>query len=173
MKVKLRSEPTAEYQKVALEIDFEVKGKNEKEQTANLKILQQKVNDLAMAMLDDLLDKKTTYDEERAWIEPVEEKPAKAEVISPTLKKPQTGAPKQANIGALWLQEDGSLKGLLNNKRIVINDKQLEANIKAIVEPAFMEAPIKGVPSRVINNKYKSLPKHPDYVIYAIIGDEN
>lgn len=165
MKVKFRSEPSAEYQKVALEIEYDIPATTDKEQEAMIKILQAKTNDLAMSMLDDLMVKKDKYMEEREWEDPLEEKP-----IPEPKPRQQTEAPKAKNIGALW-EQDGILKGTINGNKITVGGDTAE-NIKAIKAMGFCQAYIGSNNVRVIRNKYKLAPKHPDYVLFPVTGDE-
>jgi len=163
MKVKLKSEPSLEFQKVSIEMDFDIKSKEPKEQEAELKKLWQNLNTLAIEYLNDLIEKKDKYNEDRAWTDPLEEKPI------PSEQKKNQNVPKATNIGALWINDDGTLKGALNGNKITILQGEVAENIKCIKAPEFYETRIGANHIRIIKNKYKLAPKHPDYVIFPVL----
>jgi hypothetical protein len=167
MKLKLKSEPSLEFQKVSIEMDFDIKAKDPKEQEAELKKLWQNLNTLAIEYLNDLIEKKDKYQEDRAWTDPLEEKP----IPAPRQQVPQAtkAPPKTANIGALWLSDDGTISGNINGNKWTVPQGELAENIKAIVAPAYYETKVGVNHIRIIKNKYKTIQKHPDYIIFPVL----
>lgn len=75
---------------------------------------------------------------------------------------------ENTKIGALWIQENGSVTGNCNEKKTSLDKDDVEY----LQQHGAMNTLINGEEVFILKNKYKKAKTHPDYVIFSKRGDK-
>jgi hypothetical protein len=92
----------------------------------------------------------------------------KEEVVNETSEPTKAGnnedGPK--DIGALWVQKSGKIKGNWKGKEVTLSQEEGET----LLENGFMDMKLGDDAVHIITSKYKKTAKHPDYIILPSKG---
>ena len=72
---------------------------------------------------------------------------------------------KTDKLGALWLKKEGGISGKFKEENINIPENIAE-ELNDMSESDHLSKVIKGTPVKIIRNKFKKEPKHPDWIIF-------